>query len=270
MDHTREDLDECVFDYLASNPDRFIPITRIFRGITGDTGHRCEVLTDRVSDRRFFAAVCHGLDNRYKNIRKTRRNGTLYLAFERGEIDNTFSDTESTWGDCLKYDIIETMLENNMYRKYEDEYFECQYIDDPLIHELIQYATDEAVDRIVRERSINLNCENSRGQTPLDIAIELNKKDTVLLLANLLIESRTDRVPHHDESRLRELKEEVEMTRKTMTRLKRAAEMKVQNSGNEEKQELLRTIQLYGTFTAGCVCTVLATWTYNSLMSMFV
>ena len=83
MNHSRDELEDCVYDYLASQPDKYHSIGKIFQDITtNDTGHRCKDLTDEADDRIYFMWVCNNLRFLYEGVRYhvSVKTGYIYLS----------------------------------------------------------------------------------------------------------------------------------------------------------------------------------------------
>jgi regulator of replication initiation timing len=84
MDHSIDNLNICLFSYLASIPDSPKSFIQIFNDITGETGHRCSELNDPVlrnANKNKFMISCYSLDNEYDNIHKIYKNDVVYLVY---------------------------------------------------------------------------------------------------------------------------------------------------------------------------------------------
>lgn len=216
MDHTIENLDDCVFDYLASKPNTFVSIRTIYRNIMGNTGHRCSALTDSIEDRKYFSSVCYGINNYFTNIVKRHKSGLLFLSFEKnGDIDNinnidTEADpynlnidstinnlnldgvTDAPWCDIDAKTVVQYICDKYIYREYESSYFSRPYTREPLIHEMIRYANTDEVMFLFQDTCFNIDydCVNKENETPLDIAIQVGNKRIVTYLADREVERK--------------------------------------------------------------------------------
>ena len=90
MDHTLDELDACIFDYLAANEDYPKSIDEIWIDITSDDGHRCSELGN--ANKNFFVSTCYDMDINYNNIQKYFVNGRLYLVYSKKEHLNNFGE----------------------------------------------------------------------------------------------------------------------------------------------------------------------------------
>jgi hypothetical protein len=187
MDHTIDKLDECIFDYLASNPDRYIHYRQIFQDITGETGHRCTELTDSTEDRRYFLAVAYSMNNQYKNVRKHIRDRDLYLAFERDEVDmNPEKYRGKPWTGLPFTTVIDHIFTRDMHHDFDEEYYYETFEKEPLLHEMIRYGVaNRTVRNLIEEMNLDIDVINDHQQTPLDVAIAVQNTDMVKFLVRL-------------------------------------------------------------------------------------
>jgi hypothetical protein len=187
MDHKRENLDECVFDYLASNPDRYIHYRQIFEDITEDTGHRCSDLTDTLEDRRYFMTVCYSLNHQYKNILKFHRDRDLYLAFEKDTIEsNTERYRGKPWTGLPFSTVIDELFSKDMHREFDTDYYYQTFEKEPLLHEMIRYGvSNDTVRNLIIERKLDIEVLNDHDQTLLDVAIAVQNGEMVRFLVRL-------------------------------------------------------------------------------------
>jgi hypothetical protein len=189
MDHTKDNLAECVFDYLASNPDRYIHYRQIFEDITRDTGHRCSELTDSLADRRYFMTICYSLNHQYKNIRKLchNRDRDLYLAFERDTVDTgTEQYRGKQWTGLPFSTVIDEIFSREMYHDFDTDYYYETFEKEPLLHEMIRYGvSNETIRRLIIDRNLDIEVMNDHDLTPLDVAIAVQNGEMVRFLVRL-------------------------------------------------------------------------------------
>lgn len=184
MNHTRARLGDCIFDYLASKPNRYIHHRQIFNDIRGSTGHRCSELTDTIEDRRYFVAVCNVLNNRYKNVRKFYRDNDIYLAFDKGAIDMDLETyNEQPWAGMQFTTIINQVFDDNLHMNFETDYYYKNFMNEPLLHEMIRYCVSNAVVKdLIRAKNLDITQMNDKSQTPLDVAISVRNTDMIIFL----------------------------------------------------------------------------------------
>ncbi len=94
MDHTINELSECLYDYLVSNQDIPKNFEDIYKDVTGDTGHRCSALLndDNTTNNIFkLLNVMYTLEYEYQFIHKYFDNNTLYLVYAPGWNDNKYT-----------------------------------------------------------------------------------------------------------------------------------------------------------------------------------
>ncbi len=196
MDHQFNKLDECIFDYLACNADKPVSLPKIFDDIRKDEGHRCSNLTNSYRHRQHFLTICYGLDRNYKNIKKIFRYGKLYLMFQKDRTDMNFEDSyydnklyeHEYWKDftikkLIDYMCEDSLFDDSLFHNSEDLYFTRLFDGyETLVHLLVIYNKYDQLENLLKFHNINVNCKNSRGKTPLDIAISMKNRDMVKLL----------------------------------------------------------------------------------------
>lgn len=194
MNHSLNHLDDCIFDYLALNADRPIPLAKIFEDIRSGSGHRCNELTDSSNHRRYFLSTCYSLDRNYTNIKKIHRNNRLYLVFQKAKNDTNFDP--SAYNDALgetgywrdEYNlrnIVDYMCDNSMLNDFDDNYYSNKFDDsDTLLHLLVRYNRYDELENVLRNHNVDLNKKNAQGETPLELAITMKNKKMIKLLIN--------------------------------------------------------------------------------------
>ena len=68
MDHSIDNLNDCIFDYLLSNIDKPKSFDEIYDAISGTTGHRCSELSRYNSKKKYgsyFLSLCYNLNDNY-------------------------------------------------------------------------------------------------------------------------------------------------------------------------------------------------------------
>jgi hypothetical protein len=194
MDHELNKLDECIFDYLACNADRQVSLPTIFNDIRRQTGQRCEQLTDSYRHRQYFLSTCYSLNRNYKNIRKLFRRGKLYLMFQKDKLDQDVNMKDYDYNESI-YDhhywkddytlekLIDYMCEDSIFDDFEDLYFSKIFDEyDTIVHLLVRYNKLETLENLIKFHNVNINCQNAKGETPLDVAIRMKNKEMVKLL----------------------------------------------------------------------------------------
>lgn len=186
MNHTKENLDECVFDYLTAHPNEYHSARNIFNAIRGDTGNRCEELTNSKEDRMYFTCICYGLNNQFNNIHKRVKFGTVYLAFKSDDNGPTeMFEHSDKWSDIDHTNILENICRSNMYDNYQNSYFSEIYDDvEPLVHNIVRYGTVADLDKLAK-RGIDLNFQDRRGRYPIDVAFECGDREKIMLLLRI-------------------------------------------------------------------------------------
>lgn len=186
MNHTKENLDECVFDYLTAHPNEYHSARKIFDAVRGDTGNRCEELTSSKEDRMHFTCVCYGLNNRYNNIYKRIKFGTVYLAFKSDDSSPVKSfELSDKWSDIDHVSVLENICRLNMYDNYQNSYFSEIYDGtEPLVHNIARYGSAADLDKLAK-RGIDLNFQAENGRSPTDIAFECGDREKITLLLRI-------------------------------------------------------------------------------------
>ncbi len=186
MDHTIDQLDDCVYDYLVSKINDPKSLVEIYNDITQNQGHRCTKLNDpkmRGIYKKKFVATCYTLNIHYENIYKIYKNNKLYLIFSREnpveiykkhisdssdfkEMENIFEPTDQ----LAMIDLFMDDLKNRNY-KFEDLLLEDE---NTVFHILAKYDKTDQFREISKFFDCNLDIKNTLGKTPIDIAIENN------------------------------------------------------------------------------------------------
>jgi len=162
-----------------------------------------------------------------------------------------------------------------MYDNYEDDYFEREYATNPLIHELIMYGSYDVIDKLVRERSINLECVNDEGQTPFEVAVNLEgDNDKIIILLARRMASRYKKAEANNRLLISDLREKVKKA-KYSVKIAKSAIME----NTDAATRMLRNMKNVNTETlsdgrkhlvldgcvVGSICTLLLLWGINCL-----
>jgi len=194
MNHSLNNLDDCVFDYLALNADKPVSLAKIFNDIRSKTGHRCNELTDSHNHRQYFLSTCYSLDKHYTNIKKIHRDNRLYLMFQKDRKDINFDRSyyddplydDNIWKeDSNLINIVNYMCDNSMLDDFDNSYY-SNFFDESntLLHLLVKYNKYDELENLLRQKNIDPNKKNAQGETPLDLAIKSGNKKMIKLLIN--------------------------------------------------------------------------------------
>ena len=192
MDHSIEDLDECVFDYLVSNKDEIVSIYKIYHDITGKTGHRCTALNDPKNRSIYkikFRTICYTLDNYYDNIYKYFNGEKLYLVYS----ERDFSDAIRNYTDEYDYlsqddcypsfsniiEVIENLIDNDTFDFDLENNFDDN---ETIIHILVRNNRDDLLVKLLQSFDLKFDKKNKFGETPLDVAINCNNSEMVKMI----------------------------------------------------------------------------------------
>lgn len=192
MNHSLNNLDDCVFDYLALHADQPVSLVKIFNDIRSGSGQRCNELTDSANHRQRFLAVCYSLDRSYKNIKKIHRNNKLYLVFQKDRNDNDIFDNSSfndqqydnTWKEEYHVkDIIDYLCDNSMLADFDTNYYTNMFDQsETLLHLLVRYNRYNELEKVLQSGKVDLNKKNNKGETPLELAVNLKNLKMIKLL----------------------------------------------------------------------------------------
>lgn len=180
MDHTLEELSDCIFDYLSSEPETTKSLHQIYNSITGETGHRCSELNKaahREINKRKFMVDCYTIDAKFENIKKTFKNGKLYLTYSDTDIvpiiksETHFMEDEDI---VVALNMLEDINNINIDCKFEN--------DDTLLHVLVQYNYSDDLKKLLDRYNFNMNQKNKFGMTALDIARNNKKTESLYVL----------------------------------------------------------------------------------------
>jgi ankyrin repeat protein len=195
MNHSLNNLDECIFDYLVLNADKPTALPKIFNDIRSGSGHRCDGLTDKYNHRQYFLSTCYSLDKNYKNIKKLYRDNKMYLLFQKDRHDANFESSfyndhslydNSYWKDDYNLkNIINYMCENCMLYDFDNTYLSNLFDNtDTLLHLLVRYDKYDDLENLLKFHNVDMiiNKKNVKGETPLDLAMGLKNQKMVKLL----------------------------------------------------------------------------------------
>lgn len=269
MNHTKEKLDECVFDFLTSHSNRYYSAWQIYDSIRGKSGHRCESLTTSRSDRMYLMCVCYGLNNRYRNIKKRVTRRTVYLAFETTKVDEQFNDLE-VWSDFSFADTIDYMCENSLYTNYDNDYYEMNYDgDEPLIHVMVRRGSYEALKNLVKGKMINMDCKNDADQTPLDVAFECGDRRKITLLMNHAAMPTSSTCEKCCASSAPSTARSSNLVRSTMAERALTNEMVKVKALSSERRRTMSQRDMYMKVIGLAIYTIFILWFHSLITSMF-
>ena len=117
MDHTLDELEECVYDYLSSHPNEPKTFMEIYDDISGTTGHRCselQNLDNKIIYKDKFIMICYSLEKSYNNIYKVFKQNLPYLIFSTQvkTYDDLVEDLNISYCDALTYELNTIKLDN--------------------------------------------------------------------------------------------------------------------------------------------------------------
>lgn len=96
MDHTIDNLHQCIFDYLITRENVHVSVQEIFFHITQPFGHRCSALKkDNLQHYNKFLSICYNMHINYKNIRKYFKYDTCYLVYSINKYDQLVNSQSS-------------------------------------------------------------------------------------------------------------------------------------------------------------------------------
>lgn len=198
MDYKLSELSDCVFGYLAANPDEAQSLTNIWNHVTGETGHRCSTLNQtNTKHKKLFLATCDTLDNNYQNIYKFYKNGVFYIMYSdrspevvHNEISNYYdinkNNTNDNFFTSFGPDIIIDYFFNSENNSTENEY--TAYVK----NYLSQCTVDDA-----RKIFGTYKFSPDRplfGSSLLDMAIQNNNMPLVAYLTKVKYESKVTKL----------------------------------------------------------------------------
>jgi len=181
MDHRIEQLDACVFDYLASNPNELKSFIQIYNNISGPTGHRCSQLQDLSNRQKYkdmFMTICYTLDNKWENIHKIYTSDIPHLIFSNKPRSEVIAEYNSAIYDSSNYDqvdqfeldsVIDYILNDTKQYKFD---FSLQMgVDGNLLQYLVKKNKLSKLKQMLDLYDVDLN-NKFDGKTLLDTAVE--------------------------------------------------------------------------------------------------
>jgi len=205
MNHSIDNLDDCIFDYLAARPGVPVHISQIYDDITKDVGHRCSDLNDtnnKDSYRKRFTTVCYIVNSTFPDIHKLFVGDELFLVFSdkpHADVVREFRLHETPKpSKSNKYTVdsaIDHLLEyNNYYYTFDFDMNSTFTEDDPIIHIIVRKDRQETLDMILRYPSINIDSRNKAGKSAIDIAHDMGNTKMVEKLVTAKYKNELDRV----------------------------------------------------------------------------
>lgn len=197
MDHSIDELDSCIFDYLVSKTNESKSVYQIFNDITSDTGHRCSELNNyskREINKKKFMTTCYTMENIFQNIHKIFKDGSLYLVHSKKSKYDIIKEFDNNYENYLvkglpedqKFDsgqMIDYILENPENYKDIDMLSHIDYnINIPQY--IVKYGKLNQLRKLLKYYEVEVNCKGSLGKNLLDIAIENNHSEIVKELSD--------------------------------------------------------------------------------------
>ena len=109
MDHSLNELKECIFDYLLYHTDTPKYVDQIYDDISGPVGHRCSELSKIGAKRRYkdyFITTCYDMPNEYNNIQLFYKNSVCYLIYSNNKYVDNVTDQNIKVELLIKYGNI--------------------------------------------------------------------------------------------------------------------------------------------------------------------
>jgi hypothetical protein len=204
MDHSIEELDNCIFDFLVSKPNQWFGIDEIYESITceSESGHRCQALKNNKHNGTYIASykqIAITLNNKFTNIRSKIRtfDNVLCLIFDE---KNTYSKqfwpheyvSDYKMRDTIKsdwsFDANDILNYMDHGIDYNDE-INSKHVTDitydntnSYIHLLVINNKIDKLDKLMKIYVLDLDIRNKWNLTPLDIAIKNNNCRMVKLI----------------------------------------------------------------------------------------
>lgn len=146
MNHSLNELDTCMFLYLAQNQDQPISMYSMWNQLTSNKGYHCEELT--IQHKQKFITQFNCLPSTYNNIIKFYKNGVPYLVstkLESWQFDqDKYVPIETTDKFCTVDDLVESYITE-----------EINEIEPDFIKWLIQNNKEEQVRKILDSYSFD-------------------------------------------------------------------------------------------------------------------
>jgi len=189
MDHSIEELDVCVFDYLCANPETPKTFSQIYNAISGEVGHRCSVLQDQYNRTKYkdkFMTICYTLDTKWDNIHKLflTNDAIPHLVFSSKPHYEVINNCN------IKSDLYDTIDTNDLdnvitYMIHNHSQIDYRLIDNNLMQYLVgKNKTDELSD-VLKMYTVDL----SDVDKLVDITVINNNAKQVKILLDKKMES---------------------------------------------------------------------------------
>jgi len=190
MDHTLDELDACIYDYLAGHPNEPKTFMEIYEDISGTMGHRCSALQNMSNKIRYqdqFIVTCYSIEKTYNNVYKVFKQNLPYLVFSLKPYDEAVCDLNIAYSDAPSYELntmkIDTMVDSlvtYMKRVADDNYVKLD-IDSHLLQYLVCNNDTCKFKKLLDAFYIDVNMEIN-GKTLVAYALENNHAAMVKLL----------------------------------------------------------------------------------------
>lgn len=191
-------MDENIFQLLTQNPNKWMSVVRLFNEYKTSN----KFLSNTYSNQKNFLIECELLNTKFKNVRKTHKNGLCYLAFVTDDSllyypsQNLYSDPDTTSALCEPvepFEIIEYMIENPEYHEKISltEYFNGV---DTILHILFKKGRIDLIKKLmIYHNDIDFDIKNAVGQTVIDSLPNDSEETTKLKLVTMYYDMKMEK-----------------------------------------------------------------------------
>lgn len=195
-DHKIKDLVDAVFSTLMSSKyiGKWIHNEMLYKIVKDiNSSYYCSDLSEELMEDRYkkeFKRVCYTIHKEYPDVERAFDDyNNLYLCI-KDNITKDFRDTEDVLG--TKYvddsDVEEDKPFDRSYLiddKFDyDKYDSDEYIDgvDTYTHMMVRYNKSKALDKLLKDSSIDIEKKNKQNKSLIDLANEANNNDLLIKL----------------------------------------------------------------------------------------
>lgn len=188
MDHTINNLDACIYDYLAYHSGNPKTLPQIYSDITSPVGHRCTDLNTpalKYEYKNKFITICYQMDTLFNDIHKIFRDDKLLLVYSKKSHDEVIKqytpelyaysgielDTDMN-NDPLNCLVMDAVSQN----KYPTITFEDS---NTILHEIAKHNAILEFDMLANKFELDILVLNRYGKSPIDLAEEHNHAQMV-------------------------------------------------------------------------------------------
>ncbi len=190
MDHTLDELDACIYDYLVIHSNEPKTFMEIYEDISGSTGHRCSALqnmSNKIKYKDQFIITCYSLEKTYNNIYKLFKQDLPYLMFSSKTYEEVVRDLNISYSDAPSYELntmkIDTIVDSlvtYMKSTTDDNYVKLD-LDSHLLQYLVWNNDTVKFKKLLDAFYIDVNMEIN-GKTLVTTAFESGHVEMVKLL----------------------------------------------------------------------------------------